>query len=407
MRILARLGAALSIAGPAPKRAPPWPAVLLLLACGSDGPAGPSATDLPFDGELILAHAPERVFTHVHVVDPETGAVALDREVRIRGGRILEVRAAGGSPSTGTADVVDGDGKWLMPALVDMHVHMRAADAEAYIRSGITTVRNMWGFSGLRSIQERIADGTLVGPTIYSLSPGLDGPPVQWPETQLITDPAGADSLVALQYARGYRELKVYQSLSAPVYDAIVAAAAVRGMTLAGHKPTQVPLRRVIESGQRSIEHLGGYLLAGGPLDEAIALTVEHGTWNCPTLEIQSRLSGASASTALRAEVTKALFGAGARLLVGTDSGIDVTEPGLSLAEEIEELRSAGIPLPAVLRMATVGAAEYLGLGGRIGRVAPGYDADLVLLAANPLEDLNALRRPLGVHRGDAWIDMR
>ena len=107
------------------------------------------------------------------------------------------------------------------------------------------------------------------------------------------------------------------------------------------------------------------------------------------------------------ATVTKALYDAGARLLVGTDSGIDVTEPGISLVQEMEEMHAAGIPVAVLVRMATVDAAIYLGLSDRIGRVAPGYDADLVLLKANPLESLDALRRPLGVHRGDSWIDMR
>jgi hypothetical protein len=295
-----------------------------------------------------------------------------------------------------------------MPGLLDMHVHMKSADAEAYVRSGITTVRNMWGFVNLETIRSRIAAGTLVGPTIHTLSSGLDGPPVRWPETQLLVDAAEADSVVGRMWTMGYRELKVYQSLSRAVYDAITMAAAARGMTFAGHKPSAVPLTHVIESGQRSIEHLGGYAqLSGAALDEAIRLTVEHGAWNCPTLAIQAVLPGTSLGAAHRRTVTGALHEAGARLLIGTDSGIEVTRAGASLVEEMEEFRLAGVPLPELLRIATVGGARYLGLADRIGKVAVGLDGDLVLLAGNPLEDLNALRRPLGVHKADAWIDMR
>lgn len=387
------------------RRVPPF-LLVAVAACTSGMAMGPGdAPGAPFDGLLTVQHATVRLIRDVNVVDPASGSVESGRSVLIRDGKIESVGADLTAPAG--ADVVDGGGMWLMPGLVDMHVHMSSSSAEAYIRSGITTVRNMWGFSTLSTIEDRIADGSLIGPSIYSLSPGLDGPPVHWPETQLITDPADADSVVQLQYDRGYRELKIYQDLSLDVYDAIVAAAEARGMTFAGHKPSRVPLAHAIESGQRSIEHLGGYLLSGASLQEAVELTVQHGTWNCPTLEIQTQLAGASANSGLRRTVVKALYDAGARLLVGTDSGIDITEPGTSLALEMDEFVQAGVPLPAVLRMATVDAAAYLGLSDSIGRVAQGYDADLVLLSGNPLEDLTALDRPLGVHRGDGWIDMR
>jgi imidazolonepropionase-like amidohydrolase len=209
-------------------------------------------------------------------------------------------------------------------------------------------------------------------------------------------------------WERGYRELKVYQDLSVGVYDAIVAAASARGMTFAGHKPAPVPLAHVLESGQRSIEHLGGYAqLEGAALAEAVQLTVQHGTWVCPTLAIQRSLNGDTPGAARRRAVTRALFDGGARLLVGTDAGIDVTAPGVSLVEEMEEMRRAGIPLARLVRMATADAAEYLGLADEVGEVAPGMRADLVLLAGDPLVSLDALRRPRGVHMGDGWIEMR
>lgn len=384
-------------------------ASLLLFACAESDPAGPDpagSEDSPHE-PLVVAHAQLRVFRDVRVVDPGEGTVASGKAVTIRAGVIESVDDDAGFVPPDGADVVDGAGAYLAPGLVDMHVHMRSATAEAYIRAGITTVRNMWGFSSLDVIRDRIAEGTLVGPSVHSLSPGLDGPPVHWAETELITDPAKADSVVALQYERGYRELKIYQDLARDVYDAIVVAARARGMTFAGHKPSQVPLAHVIGSGQRSIEHLGGYLLSGTALGDAVGLTVQHGTWVCPTLEVQTRIPAASAASAQRASVTKALYDAGARLLIGTDSGIDITEPGTSMVEEMERFAGAGIPVPAILRMATVDAAAYLGLSGRIGRVAPGMDADLVLLADDPLRTLDALQAPLGVHRGDGWIRLR
>jgi imidazolonepropionase-like amidohydrolase len=381
---------------------------LPLAACLSGGPTAPSANGIPFGGELTFERAAVRVFENVGIVDTENGTVSRNQGVLLRNGRIEAVGPAGSFAVPLGASVVDGGGAWLAPGLVDMHVHMNAADAEAYVRSGITTVRNMWGFANLASIVADIDSGRRIGPAIHTLSPGLDGPPVRWPETQLITDPDSADALVGRIASLGYSELKVYQDLSLEVYDAIVTAASKRGMTFAGHKPGAVPLTDVIQRGQRSIEHLGGYEeLANGELGGVIELTVLQGTWVCPTLEIQRRMPGAAQGASRRRETTKALHDASARLLIGTDAGIGVTQPGLSLVEEIEELRVAGIPLPELLRIATVGAAEYLGLSDRIGRIAEGLEADLVLLSGNPLEGLDALRRPLGVHMGDGWIDMR
>lgn len=383
-------------------------ALAVLLACTADSMTGLGPDDTPFQGDLRVEHAPLRAFTNVHLVNPESGTVEDDGVLIVRGGMIEAVGPAAEVAVPADAEVVDGEGGSLMPGLVDMHVHMSAGDTEAYIRSGITTVRNMWGFQALGAIIEDIDAGRRIGPTIHTLSPGLDGPPVHWPETQLITDPAKADSVVQLMWDRGYRELKMYQDLRLDVYDAIVAAAEARGMTFAGHKPGPVPLTHVIEAGQRSIEHLGGYQITyGAALDQAIQLTVEHGTWNCPTLEIQTHLAAASQAAPYRRTVVKALYDAGARILVGTDSGIGVTEPGTSLADEMAELMDAGIPLPALVRMATVDAAEYLGESDRIGRLVAGMRADLVLLSGNPLEDLDALRRPLGVELGDGWVEMR
>ena len=89
-----------------------------------------------------------------------------------------------------------------------------------------------------------------------------------------------------------------------------------------------------------------------------------------------------------------ALHRAGAHLLAGTDSGINVTQPGSSLHDELAELAASGLTVPEVLRTATTNAAEFLGAVGDIGMVAPGARADLVVVESNPLVDLSALRTP-------------
>lgn len=378
----------------------------LVLACSSDSGTTPGPID-QIEGPLSGISAPLRAFIDVHVVDPADGTVYRDYAVVVRDGRIVTVGPVASTPIPDGAAVVDGAGRWLAPGLIDMHVHMRPGDEEAYVRAGITRVRHMWGYPTLWALMDQIEQGERIGPTIHTLSSGIDAPPVYWPVTQLLTDPARADSLVAVLADRGYSELKIYQDLSTEVYDAVASAARARGMTWAGHKPSRVSLQHVILSGQRSIEHLGGYVGLSAPaLADAVALTVREGTWNAPTLAVQQGLQNSATRAEQRRRIVKALFDAGAPLLVGTDSGIDVTLPGESLVDEMAEFVRAGVPQEDVVRLATVEAARYLGLEGEVGRIRPGYRADLALFAANPLEHLSPMRTPAGVHIGDRWISL-
>lgn len=96
---------------------------------------------------------------------------------------------------------------------------------------------------------------------------------------------------------------------------------------------------------------------------------------------------------------------AGVRLLVGTDTGDIFVAPGIGLHREMALWRAAGIPTRRILAAATVDAAAYFGLSGRIGRVAPGEVADLLFLDADPLADLAALRRPRAVMQAGRLYD--
>jgi imidazolonepropionase-like amidohydrolase len=321
--------------------------------------------------------------------------------------------------------VFRGAGRTVMPGLVDMHVHLNRDDLPLYLDHGVTTVRNMWGFPELREIQEEIERGEAIGPTISSVSSGLDGTPPKWPLTQLVLDPALADSAVQAQWDAGYRTLKVYQDLRAEPYDSIVAAARRRGMDFVGHVPHRVGLARALAAGQRSIEHLTGYVeelsLVGGRGPEAwiriraeripalVSATRTAGTWVCPTLAIVERFGARlsprdrEASRGNRRALVAALHAGGVGLLIGSDAGIGVVEPGASLLDEIDEFVAAGVPPRDALRLATAGAAEFLGQAGEFGVIAPGARADLLLLDGDPSVDLGALDAPAGIMLRGRW----
>ncbi len=361
-------------------------------------------------------------FVGVSAIPMDTERVLRDQTVLVSNGRIVSMEADGAAALPPDTKIVNAEGLFLIPGLTDMHVHVRSSDGQLYLDAGVTSVRNMWGFSPLSHIVQEYEDGTSAGPTIYSLSSGLDGTPAKWPQTQLIMDTADVGRVIDEQVAQGYSTLKMYQDLRVNIFEEVVRVADARGLKYAGHVPHRVGLERVLEVGYSSIEHLSGYelFLGGGGgfggwagidpsgIPGIAAASAAAGVWNCPTLAIALDTFGAppgsNASFAVnRRRMVKALHDAGAGLLVGTDAGIDRTVPGTSLHDELEEFVAAGLSPYAALLGATGHAADFLGENAEFGRIMVGLRADLVLLAGNPLEDITAVRDPVGVMSRGRW----
>jgi imidazolonepropionase-like amidohydrolase len=191
-----------------------------------------------------------------------------------------------------------------------MHVHQWSeSDLLLFLANGVTTIRNMWGTSRQLVWRSKIVQGELLGPTIYTAGPLLDGKPPIWNGSRVIETAEEAEEEVVREKKEGYDFIKVYNGLSLDVYDTIMAAADKYGMQVAGHIPDAVGLHHALEAGQDSIEHLTGYLnaieaddspfkgkrdrksryAASDFMDEAkipqvVSETLKAGTWNCVTL---------------------------------------------------------------------------------------------------------------------------
>ncbi len=92
-------------------------------------------------------------------------------------------------------------------------------------------------------------------------------------------------------------------------------------------------------------------------------------------------------------------------LLVGTDDMVPMQLPGFAMKDEMEQMQEAGLTPFQVLQAATATSAQFLGRQAHNGAVKPGYDADLVLLEADPLEDVSNVFRQAGVMRQGRWLD--
>jgi imidazolonepropionase-like amidohydrolase len=201
------------------------------------------------------------VFVGVTVVPMDSPRVLPDQIVLVRGERILEIGSSNVAHVPPTALRIDAHGLFLFPGLVDLHVHLMEGEAYVplFLANGVTTVRNMAGGREISALRDRVKNGALIGPTIYTAGPILDGSPPVWKGSDVVTTAEQARRAIEKQKTAGYDFAKVYDNLQPGTYEEIVKAAADLHMSVSGHVPPHVGLQRVLDAHQRSVEHLTGY----------------------------------------------------------------------------------------------------------------------------------------------------
>jgi len=347
-----------------------------------------------------------------------------------------------------------------MPGLADMHVHFNIRGsagllkneefATLFIANGVTTVRNMWGHPDILAFRRSIEQGNVIGPQIYTTGPLTDGNPPVRPLSRVVETVSQATDAVTSDKREGYDAVKVYNKLSPEVYQAIVSTARTLGLPVWGHVPERVGIEGVLAARQDSIEHVAGYLEtldrdgSPGKVSELVSATRSAGTWNCLTLvfyqgavpaDVASRLLSKpsmrfvppavrdgwknnrqlASLTAYqfgrlrlydqkRMEFVRALHQGGAKVLLGTDTPNQFIVPGFAVHEELRNLVNAGFTPYEAIDAATRGAAQFLKREDQWGTIAVGLRADLILLHANPLEDVGNVNRRAGVMLRGRWL---
>ncbi|HUP45610.1 MAG TPA: amidohydrolase family protein [Thermoanaerobaculia bacterium] len=230
---------------------------LLLASCRATAPA-PSVPSLPPvqpDGSIA--------FMNVGVIPmtPDIG-VLRNQTVIVRDGRIAEIGPAATVAVSPGAERIDGRGRYLLPGLADMHVHLEYFETPEMLKlftaGGVTFVRSMDGRPRILEWKKAIAAGSLEGPAIQTAGPLLDGAPPVLPDNTVVRTPEEARAAVAEQHEAGYDFIKVYTNLSVRAYEAILEEAKQRGMPVAGHVPRHSTMAKALE-GHASIEHLAAF----------------------------------------------------------------------------------------------------------------------------------------------------
>jgi imidazolonepropionase-like amidohydrolase len=401
----------------------------------------------------------------VTVIDA-TGAPAKPHQtVIVRGGKIEAIDNSGmgfGGKLPGTH--VDGTGKFLIPGLWDMHVHMVFGDwfprgkevtLPLFIASGITGVRDMGGeLEVLQQWRKEIAAGTLIGPRIVMSGPMLDGPKPRFPSSIAVKTPEDGRWAVDDLKRRGADFIKLQSLIPRDAVFAIADEAKKQGIPLVGHVPDAVRASEASNARQKSFEHLIGIFEGSSPLEDEFiqgaktekqflatydakrahalfVLLAKNQTWQCPTLvwerggnlidqtdfahdtrakyvpaywkdvtwkrftdEVEhdfntDDLATRKAFVEKELEVVNAMHRTGIPFLAGTDTppGVYIF-PGFSLHEELQRFVAAGFTPMEALQTATLNPAKFLGMEDRLGTIEKGKVADLVLLDANPLDDI-------------------
>jgi imidazolonepropionase-like amidohydrolase len=355
---------------------------------------------------------------------------------------------------------IDGRGRFLMPGLADMHVHLnvRGPDgllkneeyATLFVSNGVTTVRNMWGNPDTLAFRKAIEQGGVIGPQIYTTGPLTDGKPPIRPLSRVVETVSQAIEAATSDKGEGYDAIKVYNHLSPEVYRALVSTARTLGLPVYGHVPDRVGVEGVLAARQDSIEHVEGYLDAldhddsPGKASELVSATRLAGTWNCVTLVFfQGAVPASEAAQLLtkpsmrfvplaltsqwknnpqlasltsyqfgrlrlydekRIKFVRALHDGGAKILLGTDTPNQFIVPGFAIQEELQNLVNVGFSPYEAIKAGTSDAAEFLKGQNQWGTVARGLRADLILLEANPLQDVSNVNRRVGVMVHGRWM---
>ena len=374
------------------------------------------------------------------LIDGTGGAAIPNATVVIANGLIV---AAGPSTSTkvpaGTRHF-DVRGKTIVPGLWDSHAHLHQLEwVPVYLAAGITTVRDMGNeLSFITALRTTVQSGRANGPNI--LAAGLiDGPGPNAFGALSAATPSEGRAIVRRYHALGFEQIKLYSLLSPAVVGAVCDEAHKLGMTVTGHIPTSMTLLAAIDSGMDQTAHqpIRGDV-GSDELNRTIAQLKQHGTvvdptssWgeigghsqaeplqrfqpvtqHLPPIFLQTRAAGwgvpgvdtaaAHARLARSLAVTGALHQAGVPIIAGTDEGV----PGFSLYRELELYVMAGFTPMEALRAATAVPAKAMRMDKELGTVEVGKRADLLVLDANPLDNISNIRAVRLVMKGGMLYD--
>ena len=427
-------------------------------------------------GHDLKTHTSTIAFVHAAVVPMDREHILPDQTVVVVNGKIAAIGPASRVKVPRNAARIDARGRYLLPALSDMHVHVEGESWNAllspealaasknvpfedflfpYVANGVTTVQVLSGTKELLPVRGKIAQGELLAPRLI-LARMIDGPKKAWPPpiSTWVSTAEEARKATLQAKADGYDKMKVYSFLTKETYDAVIATAKEQHMDVIGHIPYALSVEYVVDSGQKMIAHTEEVAkhAHGDYSPERIAYFAKRiadgGVWMTPTLITTRRIIDETsdrdglfsspeakyvqhpmqrdiwkfianmyqqippeAQIKIRDDFekfqrpfTKVFHDKGGQLMTGTDSLLPRLVPGFALHQELKELVDVGLTPYEALRTSTTIPYEYLGELKEAGTIEVGKRTDLLLVEANPLEDISAASKIAGVLMRGRWV---
>ena len=399
----------------------------------------------------VAAVSAEQPTTFVQVgrllADPASGRVLRDKTLVIRGNQVVEIRDG----FVGDGKVVDLRSAFVLPGLIDSHVHLTSQQsptarldnvtesnatqamigaryARRTLNAGFTTVADLGASNeAIFALRDAVKRGDVPGPRIIAAGSAVsvhgghgdingyreDIMHVLSPES-VCSGVEDCMRAVRLQVRSGADIIKITatggvlsntaaglaQQFSEDELAAIVASAHRMGRQVTAHAHGVDGINAFLKAGGDSIEH-GTYLD-----DESMRLFKSHNAWLVPTLmagDYVARMAASPDNFFTPAQTAKALeagpkmldmarraHDGGVRIAFGTDSGVSAHGDN---AQEFALLVRAGLTPLEAIQAATVGAAEHLKITSEAGRLAPGMPADLIAVSGDPMSDVTELQR--------------
>lgn len=394
---------------------------------------------------------------NVNYLDVKSGLIVSNQDIHIIDGRISAIKPMNSSKLDNDAQVIDLQGTYVIPGLFDMHVHLHDRKyLGLYLSYGVTSLRNLRGLPMHLRWKNELQDNQWLGSNLYTSSPVLDGEKYSHILQQVVTSPAEARALVR-QYKRdGYDLIKAYGYLDKDVFTAITEEAERLNFAIAKHGPNAIAgLPLSSNNNLQSLEHVED--IFQGPLNFSFdEITLDN--WLNEFKQLQPTITPTLATFAHLTEISehkqtfinslpldtlnplyrmmykeatvkrwlnaskeqsdwnikelaflktivKKLDEQKITMLVGSDGGTMYMPAGLSTYQEIALMAESGLATKTVLQAATINAATAMAIDADYGSIEPGKVADLVILSANPIENLPTLQNPHAVVKNGQWLN--
>jgi len=347
------------------------------------------------------------------------------QDILIEKGKIIKIA----SPIDDSGALpVDCSGKFIIPSLFDMHVHLNSSEMlDLFIANGVTGVRNMWGFPLHLEWKRRIEVGGLLGPYIYSTGPLTDGLSY-WEGSQIVTTAEEGERAVIKNQHDGYLFFKTYPNIPKDAYLKILMTAKKNNFRVCGHGSNFLSWKTLADFGYYCCEHTN--CLPDDPSD--IEYMAKSGMWLCPTHVVIKTIEDYVYGNASFADLPyyeyvpsrgrkewdtitawrktngrynlsegypmakviergkRFIAATGTeKILLGTDTNNPGVTAGFTIHDELKYLVEVyGLSKFEALSAGTVNAAKHLDLDHQKGKILEGFDADLLVLDGNPLEKI-------------------